>query len=120
MAFTLRRMAVALLVTVALTSTHSFSAPLSITDSALEDAPAEERTTIDHLLGSSAWPRRVIALMRLQRFDCEESAKMIMLGLDDPRAQVRSFATLILAHRRIPQGEKWFVDEQDPCLNLLF
>ena len=105
---------IALMATIVLTSTHSFSSPLFNPSSALDDAPAEERATLDQLLGSSAWPRRVIALMRLQRFDCEESANMITLGLDDPRPQVRSFATLILAHRRIPQGEQWFVDERDP------
>ncbi len=115
MVFTHRFICIVFALCVALSSNHTVLADLHNTATmALEDAPADERTTIDELLGSSAWPRRVIALMRLQRFDCAESASMLTLGLDDPQPQVRSFATLILAHRRIPQEDKWFKDERNP------
>ena len=79
----LHRFILSALFAMVVTSTPSFSSPLFGVSSALRDAPDEERATIDQLLGSAAWPRRVIALMRLQRFDCEESAEMITLGLDD-------------------------------------
>ena len=77
-------------------------------------AAAGERTAIEGLLGSLAWPRRVISILRLQRFDCPESAAMVADALHDPRVAVRCFAVLVLAHRNVPQSADWFERESDP------
>ena len=43
----------------------------------LAKAEAAERQAIDRLQGSLAWPRRVVALLRLQRFDCPDSEVLL-------------------------------------------
>jgi hypothetical protein len=80
----------------------------------LAKAPPAEQEVIQSLLGSSRWPHRVIALLRLQRFDCPESATFLMTALGDPSSNVRSFALLTLAHRHVPQGALWLSDEENP------
>jgi len=82
----------------------------------LADAPPEEQTTIRGLLGSDAWPRRVIAVLRLQRFDCPESATLLADARHDRHPAVRSFAWLALGHRRIPAGSDWLMHESDPTV----
>lgn len=77
-------------------------------------ASADERAEIEILLGSLAWPRRVVSILRLQRFDCPESAEMVADTLHDPKLAVRCFAVLVLAHRNVPQSEDWFTGETDP------
>ena len=73
-----------------------------------------ERTSIRQLLGSSQWPQRVVALMRMQRFDCAESADLIASGLNDQATNVRCFALLVLGHRQVPQSATWLANEADP------
>lgn len=82
----------------------------------LSKAPAAERTTIRNLLGALAWPRRIIAVLRLQRFDCPESAAMVIDALHDRHVAVRSFALLVLAHRNVPQDEDWLTHEANPTV----
>ncbi|MDG2020476.1 MAG: VWA domain-containing protein [Phycisphaerales bacterium] len=82
----------------------------------LSKAPAAERTAIRNLLGALAWPRRIIAVLRLQRFDCPESAAMVIDALHDRHVAVRSFALLVLAHRNVPQDEDWLTHEADPTV----
>ncbi len=80
----------------------------------LADAPAGEQSTIRGLLGSEAWPRRVIAVLRLQRFDCPESALLLADVRNDRHPAVRGFAWLALGHRRVPAGSDWLAHEDDP------
>jgi hypothetical protein len=80
----------------------------------LAEAPAEEQSTIRGLLGSDAWPRRIIAVLRLQRFDCPESATLLADARHDRHPAVRSFAWLALGHRRVPAGPDWLAHEHDP------
>ncbi len=91
---------------------ESGSAP----DTPLSKAPAAERTAIRNLLGALAWPRRIIAVLRLQRFDCHESAAMVIDALHDRHVAVRSFALLVLAHRNVPQDEDWLTHEAEPTV----
>ena len=70
----------------------------------LAEASDVERTSVRQLLGSGQWPQRVVALMRLQRFDCPESADLIASGLNDQAPNVRCFALLVLGHRQVPQS----------------
>ena len=82
----------------------------------LAAAEATEREAIDRLQGSMAWPRRVIALLRLQRFDCPTSAARVEDGLGDRHEAVRCFALLVLAHRGVPQREEWLEFETSPIV----
>ncbi len=82
----------------------------------IAEADESEQETIQELLGSLAWPRRVIALLRLQRFDCPESAAMVSAALRDRHSAVRSFAILVLAHRGVPQDPAWLEAEEEPSI----
>lgn len=82
----------------------------------LADAEIAERQAIERLQGSLAWPRRVTALLRLQRFDCAESASLIMDGLHDRHEAVRCFALLVLGHRGVPQRDDWLSEESSPIV----
>ena len=82
----------------------------------IREAEPREQETIRDLLGSLAWPRRVIAVLRLQRFDCPDSAGMVIAALRDQHPAVRSFAVLVLAHRGIQQDPQWFLDEEEPTI----
>ena len=83
-------------------------------DNPLSDAQEAEQEAIHTLLGSHAWPRRAIAVLRLQRFDCQESAGLLEIAIDDPASQVRSFALTALAHRNQPQRDAWLEQEANP------
>lgn len=82
----------------------------------LADAPAGERGAIGVLLRSAAWPRRVVALLRLQRFDCPDSAAMLVEARLDEHPAVRSFAWLVMGHRRIPPDTDWLDRETEPTV----
>ncbi len=98
------------------TSSSSGRQPESAPRMPLNKAPAAERTAIRNLLGALAWPRRIIAVLRLQRFDCAESASMVIDALHDRHVAVRSFALLVLAHRNVPQAEDWLEHETEPTV----
>ena len=83
-------------------------------DRPLNEASFAERTAIRELLGHLSWPHRVIGVLRLQRFDCPQSATMLETSLDDPSANVRSFALLVLAHRGVEQAPTWLSAEGEP------
>lgn len=82
-------------------------------ESPLAAAPEAERIAIDALLGSDAWPRRVVAVLRLQRFDCPDSARRLADARHDRHPAVRSFAWLVMGHRRIPADSDWLAPEDD-------
>ena len=90
--------------------------PIPAPDRPLAKAEAAERQAIERLQGSLAWPRRVIALLRLQRFDCPESEALLRDGLHDRHEAVRCFSLLVLGHRRVPQREDWLIDETSPIV----
>lgn len=82
----------------------------------LAEAPEAEREAIETLQGSLAWTRRVMALLRLQRFDCPESASLVEDALHDRHPAVRSFALLVLGHRGVPQDPAWLETETEPTV----
>lgn len=80
----------------------------------LDTAPKVERQTLQSLLDHEAWPRRAIAALRLERFECDESRTMLVELLDDPAWQVRAYAVRTLGRRRVPAEPDWFAEEQEP------
>ncbi|MCH2162647.1 MAG: hypothetical protein MK085_12345, partial [Phycisphaerales bacterium] len=80
----------------------------------LSEASFAEQDAIRSLLGHLSWPHRVIGALRLQRFDCPQSATLLENALDDPSPNVRSFSLLVLAHRGIPRGDTWLSTEGEP------
>jgi Mg-chelatase subunit ChlD len=81
---------------------------------ALANAPPAERRTITEFSADTAWPRRAIAAMRLQRYSCDVSASMLVTMLSDSNWRVRCFAIHCLAVRNQPQQESWFASESEP------
>lgn len=79
-----------------------------------EDAGDLEHATIKHLLEDSAWPRRAIVAMRLERYGCEESHAMLVKLLMDKSWQVRAFAIRALSLRGGTIDPAWLADGQDP------
>lgn len=79
----------------------------------LADASKAERLTLDRLSGAAAWPRRAIAVTRLERFGCGASRERLVAFLDDPAWQVRNYAIHTLARRR-EAAAGWFEEEQHP------
>jgi hypothetical protein len=60
---------------------------------------AEEIAAIDLLLASEAWPRRVIAILRLESFPDALAFPRLQAAMADPSPQVRCFSLLGLARR---------------------
>jgi Mg-chelatase subunit ChlD len=82
---------------------------------ALAEASKSERQSLDRLLNDQqSWPRRAMGAMRLQRYGCAESRRMLETLISDSAWQVRAFATLVLGRRHIPAGEGWFAQENEP------
>ena len=80
----------------------------------LAQASDLERETLQKFMDGAAWPRRAIAVLRLERFGCDQSQNMLLQLRDDPAWQVRSFAIRSLAQRGVQADEAWFVNENDP------
>jgi hypothetical protein len=68
----------------------------------LAAAPRVEQQTLQRLVCGESWPRRALAAMRLERFGCEESRRMLESLLADGSWQVRAFAIRTLGRRRLP------------------
>jgi Mg-chelatase subunit ChlD len=82
---------------------------------ALDDAPALERQTLDRLLKpASTWPRRAIGAMRLERYQCERSRKILEELLADQAWQVRAYALRTLGRRRIAVNPAWLDSQENP------
>lgn len=83
----------------------------------LSEAGELERKTLNALLGGMNWSRRAIALIRLLRYDCDESLRLALDSLDDPAWQVRTYAAMVVAWKT-PPGEPldstWLEEEQNP------
>ena len=81
---------------------------------ALAAARDLERETLDGLLGAPSWPKRAIAAVRLERYGCEDSRRMLVQLLGDRSWQVRCYAVRSLGRKREAADEGWFVREQHP------
>ncbi len=82
---------------------------------ALDDAPALERQTLDRLLKpADTWPRRAIAAIRLERYQCERSRRILEELLADQAWQVRAFALRTLGRRRIVVDPAWLNSQENP------
>ncbi|MCI0674345.1 MAG: HEAT repeat domain-containing protein [Phycisphaerales bacterium] len=79
----------------------------------LADAPELERQTLERMLADGAWARRAIAAIRLERYGCPASQKILVGLLRDPVWQVRAFAIRSLARRGAPQEGDWLAEEDD-------
>ena len=77
-------------------------------------APESEQLVLNNLLRSNSWTRRAIAVMRLERYGCNESLALLLSLLNDADWQVRSFAIRALARRGINQQQQWFQTESNP------
>jgi len=82
----------------------------------LADSPNVERQTLASLLRADAWPRRALAAIRLERFDCDETKGELIKLLDDPAWQVRAFAIRSLGRRGAEpaSGATWLGTEAEP------
>ncbi|MHC5008056.1 MAG: hypothetical protein ACYTGF_11930 [Planctomycetota bacterium] len=87
------------------------AAPAALT---LAGAPKLERQTLERLLAGGSWPRRAIAAMRLERFDCDESRRILETLRKDEAWQVRAYAVRSLGRKRLPVEEGTFDEEQEP------
>jgi len=81
---------------------------------ALAAAPKIERQTLERLLAGDSWPRRAIAAMRLERYDCDESHQILETLRKDEAWQVRAYAVRSLGRKRLPVDEGVFDDEPEP------
>lgn len=79
---------------------------------ALDDAPKLERQVLQRLLTASAWPKRAIAAVRLERYDCDETRDMLVNLTRDHVWQVRAFALRSLG-RRSATNESISLDNED-------
>jgi len=80
----------------------------------LASAPKPERDALDHLLKHSSWARRAVAVMRLERYGCEESRQMLLKAMTDPAWQVRAFALRALVRRGDKIDPTLIADETEP------
>jgi len=82
----------------------------------LAESPIVDRQTLESLLKSEAWPRRALAAIRLERFDCGDTQRMLVNLLRDESWQVRTFAVRSLGRRGIVQDDDsdWFSEESEP------
>ncbi len=78
------------------------------------EASRLEKKTVQSLLKGESWPRRALAAMRLERYDCPETQDMLLRLLADDEWQVRAFATRTLGRRRVPAQAHWFATEEEP------
>jgi hypothetical protein len=67
----------------------------------LADASPEESEALNRLATSRAWTSRALAVMRLERYDCEASAGRLLSLARDGSWRVRAYAFAVLARRGI-------------------
>ncbi len=74
----------------------------------------EEAAAIERLLRAEAWPRRVIALLRLEGAADAAALPPLQRAISDPSRHVRAFAISILARRGRIDLVGELADEADP------
>jgi len=75
---------------------------------------AEEAEALNRLGNARTWPQRALAVMRLERFDCEASAGRLLAMAGDASWRVRAYAFACLARRGILVDEARLAQETDP------
>lgn len=80
----------------------------------LAAAPDDEADALNRLAGSPSWPLRALAVMRLERFDCQPSADRLLAMALDRSWRVRSYAFGALARRGIAVPDERLRSELDP------
>ena len=80
----------------------------------LADSPKVERQTLTALLESATWPRRALAAVRLERFDCNETKAMLLRLAADDAWQVRAFAIRSLGRRGVAEPPDVLATESEP------
>lgn len=106
-----------------LLSPRSFAAPSLAQDDAaaitepslpLSDAPPEEAEALNRLASARNWPSRALAVMRLERYDCDASAGRLVSFTNDPSWRVRAYTYACLARRGIVVATASIEAERDP------
>jgi hypothetical protein len=80
----------------------------------LADAPLIETQTLNRMLREGAWPRRALAAMRLERYECAESRRLLETLREDTAWQVRAFSVRTMGRRRIRVPDGAFAAEEQP------
>jgi Mg-chelatase subunit ChlD len=88
--------------------------PSPTTAATLAAAPQVEHQTLDRLLNGDSWPRRAMAAMRLERYECAESQRLLRSLGEDDAWQVRAYAIRSLGRQRLPVDEGAFDTEEEP------
>lgn len=80
----------------------------------LAGASKPERDALDHLLKHASWARRAIAIMRLERYGCDESRQLLTRAMTDQAWQVRAFALRALVRRGEAIDATLIAEETEP------
>lgn len=80
----------------------------------LASVSGEEAEALNRLCNAKAWPLRALAVMRLERFDCEASAGRMLSMAGDSSWRVRAYAFACLARRGVVIPEDRLLTEPDP------
>ena len=75
---------------------------------------ADEAEALNRLGNAKSWPQRALAVMRLERFDCEASAGRLLAMAGDSSWRVRAYAFACLARRGIAVAPERLEQEADP------
>ncbi|MFM7259797.1 MAG: hypothetical protein ACKO3W_04255, partial [bacterium] len=81
---------------------------------ALVDASVAEAEALNRLAIGQNWTARALAVMRLERYDCEASAGRLRAFLLDPSWRVRAYAIACLARRGVLLPPETLAAESDP------
>jgi hypothetical protein len=81
---------------------------------AWDTAGERERATVQSMLQSPDWPYRVLALLRLARYDGATTAPLLKAALRDPVWQVRAFAVRESARAGLALDDADLAGETDP------
>ncbi len=80
----------------------------------LAAVPAEEAEALNRMANAPSWPLRALAVMRLERFDCENSAQRLLAMASDSSWRVRAYAFACLARRGVVVAHERLLEERDP------
>lgn len=96
------------------------AAPVKVASAPVDDRPALssalgiEQQTLDRMLFSTSWPRQAVAVMRLERYGCDESLRRIRTMAYSPAWQMRAFAVRSLAVRGQQPPADMAFNEENP------
>ena len=93
------------------------AAPVEVPEApsvALVDASVAEAEALNRLAMGQNWTARALAVMRLERYDCDASAGRLRAFLLDPSWRVRAYAIACLARRGVVLPPDTLAAERDP------